>query len=186
MRDVKRVLEMRSQNHSQRDIARATKISRDTVRKIFNAADSKKICWSSIQDLSEYDVQKLLFEEEVKINLSIKQPDFDYVHKELLKPGTTIKLLWEEYADACRSINVPFYQYSYFCERYRDHVKKHNLTMHINHKPGDKMMVDWNGTCMYIYDRYTGERITAYLFEATLPFSMYSYVRACPSMKIGD
>ena len=186
MRDVKRVLEMRSQNHSQRDIARATKVSRDTVRKIFNAADSKKICWSSIQDLSEYDVQKLLFDEEVKINLSIKQPDFDYVHKELLKPGTTIKLLWEEYADACRSINVPFYQYSYFCERYRDHVKKHNLTMHINHKPGDKMMVDWNGTCMYIYDRYTGERITAYLFEATLPFSMYSYVRACPSMKIGD
>ena len=186
MRDVKRVLEMRSQNHSQRDIARATKVSRDTVRKIFNAADSKKICWSSIQDLSEYDVQKLLFEEEVKINLSIKQPDFDYVHKELLKPGTTIKLLWEEYADACRSINVPFYQYSYFCERYRDHVKKHNLTMHINHKPGDKMMVDWNGTCMYIYDRYTGERITAYLFEATLPFSMCSFVRACPSMKIGD
>ena len=186
MRDVKRVLEMRSQNHSQRDIARATKVSRDTVRKIYNAADSKKICWSSIQDLSEYDVQKLLFEEEVKINLSIKQPDFDYVHKELLKPGTTIKLLWEEYADACRSINVPFYQYSYFCERYRDHVKKHNLTMHINHKPGDKMMVDWNGTCMYIYDRYTGERITAYLFEATLPFSMCSFVRACPSMKIGD
>ena len=186
MRDVKRVLEMRSQNHSQRSIADALKVSRDTVRKIFNTADSKKICWSSIQEFSEYDVQKLLFEEEVKLNLSIKQPDFDYVHKELLKPGTTIKLLWEEYADGCRSINVPFYQYSYFCERYRDYVKKHNLTMHISHKPGDKLMVDWNGTCMYIYDRYTSERITAYLFEATLPFSMYSYVRACPSMKIGD
>ena len=104
MRDVKRVLEMRSQNHSQRSIADALKVSRDTVRKIFNTADSKKICWSSIQEFSEYDVQKLLFEEEVKLNLSIKQPDFDYVHKELLKPGTTIKLLWEEYADGCRSI----------------------------------------------------------------------------------
>ena len=58
--------------------------------------------------------------------------------------------------------------------------------MHINHKPGDKMMVDWNGTHMYVYDRYTGEAIPAYLFEATLPFSMYSYVQACPSMKIND
>ena len=58
--------------------------------------------------------------------------------------------------------------------------------MHINHKPGDKMMVDWNGTRMYVYDRYTGEAIPAYLFEATLPFSMYSYVQACPSMKIND
>lgn len=75
MRDVKKVLGMRSQNHSQRDIAHAIKISRDTVRRIFNAADSKKICWSSVQDLSEYNVQKLLFEEEVKLNMSIKQSD---------------------------------------------------------------------------------------------------------------
>ena len=49
--------------------------------------------------------------------------------------------------------------------------------MHINHKPGDKMMVDWNGTRMYVYDCYTGEAIPAYLFEATLPFSMYSYFK---------
>lgn len=83
-------------------------------------------------------------------------------------------------------MNYPFYQYSYFCERYRDYVKKHNLTMHINHKPGDKIMVDWNGTHMIIHDRYTGEEIPAYLFEATLPFSMYSYVQACSSTKIHD
>lgn len=186
MRDIKKILEMRSQNYSQRQIASALKISRDTVRKIFNSADSKKICWSSIQDLTESNVQKLLFDDDMKISLSIKQPDFDYVHKELLKPGTTIKLLWEEYADACQSACVPFYQYSYFCEKYRDHVQKNNLTMHINHKPGDKLMVDWNGTQMIVFDQYTGEMIPAYLFEATLPFSMYSYVRACPSMKIGD
>lgn len=186
MRDVKKVLEMRSQNYSQRQISVSLKISRDTIRKIFNVADDKKVCWSSVKDLSESDVQNLLFEQEMKINLSIKQPDFDYIHKELLKPGTTIKLLWEAYVDDCRSIKSPFYQYSYFCERYRDYVKKHNLTMHINHKSGDKMMVDWNGTHMYVYDRYTGEAIPAYLFEATLPFSMYSYVQACPSMKIND
>lgn len=102
----------------------------------------------------------------MNLNLSIKQPDFDYIHKELLKPGTTIKLLWEEYIDVCRSMNYPFYQCSYFCERYRDYVKKHNLTIHINHKPGDKMMVDWSGTHMIIHDRYTGEEIPSYLFEA--------------------
>lgn len=186
MRDVKKVLEMRSQNHSQRQISISLKISRDTVRKIFNIADSKKICWSSIKDLNEPDVQKLLFEEDLKINLSIKQPDFDYVHKELLKPGTTIKLLWQEYAQASRTAGIPFYQYSYFCEKYREYVNKHKLTMHINHKPGDKLMVDWNGTRMTVYDQYTGEMIPAYLFEAALPFSMYSYGQACPSMKIGD
>lgn len=89
MRDVKKVLEMRSQNYSQRQISVSLKISRDTIRKIFNVADDKKVCWSSVKDLSESDVQNLLFEQEMKINLSIKQPDFDYIHKELLKPGTT-------------------------------------------------------------------------------------------------
>ena len=100
---------MRSQNYSQRQISVSLKISRDTIRKIFNVADDKKVCWSSIKDLSKSDVQNLLFEQELKINLSIKQPDFDYIHKELLKPGTTIKLLWEEYVDDCRSIKSPFY-----------------------------------------------------------------------------
>ena len=90
MRDVQKVLEMRSQNYSQRQISVSLKISRDTIRKIFNVADDKKVCWSSVKDLSESDVQNLLFEQETKINLSIKQPDFDYIHKELLKPGTTI------------------------------------------------------------------------------------------------
>ena len=30
------------------------------------------------------------------------------------------------------------------------------------------MMVDWNGTRMYVYDRYTGEAIPAYLFEGNI------------------
>lgn len=34
MRDVKKILEMRSQNFSQRKIAEALKVSRDTVRKV--------------------------------------------------------------------------------------------------------------------------------------------------------
>ena len=80
---------------------------------------------------------------ETKLNLIIKQPDYQYIHKELLRPGTNIRLLWEEYAEDCRNNNFPFYQYSYFCEKYRDYVKKNNLTMHITHKPGDKLMVDW-------------------------------------------
>ena len=39
MRDVKKILKMRSQNFSQRKIAEALKVSRDTVRKISKATD---------------------------------------------------------------------------------------------------------------------------------------------------
>ena len=38
------------------------------------------------------EVQKLLFGKETKLNLIIKQPDYQYIHKELLRPGTNIRL----------------------------------------------------------------------------------------------
>ena len=72
MRDVKKILEMRSQNFSQRKIAEALKLSRDTVRKVSKAADENNICWSMIQNQNEMEVQKLLFGKETKLNLIIK------------------------------------------------------------------------------------------------------------------
>ena len=39
---------------------------------------------------------------------------------------------------------------------------------------------------MEVNDRYTGEIYTTYLFCGTLPFSMLSYVYACPDMKVSS
>lgn len=76
--------------------------------------------------------------------------------------------------------------YSQFCKRYADYVDQNHLTMHIQHKPGDKLMVDWAGTKLEIYDRYTQAHQSCYLFVATLPFSMYCYAEAFSSMKQED
>lgn len=54
--------------------------------------------------------------------------------------------------------------------------------MHIKHKPGDKIMVDWDGKTMKVHDRSLNQDVTAYLFVAVLPFSMLCYVEACPHM----
>ena len=51
---------MRSQNFSQRQIAEALKVSRDTVRKVYKAADENNICWSMIQNQNEMEVQKAI------------------------------------------------------------------------------------------------------------------------------
>mgnify|MGYP002627372970 FL=1 len=78
------------------------------------------------------------------------------------------------------------YMYSQFCKHYGDYVEKNKLTMHVQHKPGDKLMVDWAGTTLSIHDSVTGEESKCYLFVATLPFSMYSYAEACLTMKQED
>ncbi len=57
-----------------------------------------------------------------------------------------------------------------------------NYTSHIEHKPGLEIEVDWSGPAMSYTEPDTGERITAYLFVATMPYSQMSYVEAAASM----
>ena len=54
--------------------------------------------------------------------------------------------------------------------------------MHLNHKPGEVMQVDWAGDTAAVIDTDTGEVLPAYVFVATLPYSGYSYVEAFFSM----
>jgi len=110
-------------------------------------------------------------------------PDFDKIHKELLRSGVTLRILWDEYRDECLTAKRPPYMYSQFCKLYSDYVDQYLLTMHLQHKPGDKCMVDWAGTTLSFYDSATDELYTCYFFVATLPFSMYCYAEACLTMK---
>jgi len=77
-------------------------------------------------------------------------PDFDHVHKELLKPGTTMMMLYEEHVENYKKEKLPYYKKTQFYDLYADHVKRNRLTMHISHKPADKVEVDWFGTTMEV------------------------------------
>ena len=61
MRDLKRILELRFENHSQREIARMLKVSRNTVRDVFDAADAAGVYWNTAYNLSESQINELLF-----------------------------------------------------------------------------------------------------------------------------
>ena len=74
------------------------------------------------------------------------------------------------------------YQSTQFNKYYSDYLNKTNATMHLNHKPGEVMQVDWAGDTASVIDTDTGEVIPAYVFVATLPYSGYSYVEAFFSM----
>lgn len=47
--------------------------------------------------------------------------------------------------------------------------------MHLNHKPGEVMQVDWAGQTAQLIDTDTGGLLKAYIFVAVLPYSGYSY-----------
>ena len=109
-------------------------------------------------------------------------PDYEYVGKELRKSGVTLNLLWLEYCEQCRNNGELPYQLTQFKKYYRDHAAKSNATMHLCHKPGEILQVDWAGDTANVVNTDTGELMPAYVFVASLPYSGYAYVEAFFSM----
>jgi transposase len=104
-----------------------------------------------------------------------KMPDLEYVHKELAKSGVTLTLLWNEYFEQCRMESARPLMYSAFCQQYQQFAAKHKATAHVEHKPGERMEVDWAGDTASLTDNITGKAIPVYVFVAVLPCSGYAY-----------
>lgn len=105
-----------------------------------------------------------------------KMPDYEYVHKELQKSGVNWSCFGlNTVCGQCRNTVELAYQSTQFNKYYNDFVMKNSVTMHLNHKPGEILQVDWAGDTASVIDTDTGEAIPAYVFVATLPYSGYAY-----------
>ena len=185
MSKEKQILQLLSNGDSGRKIAGTLGVSRNTVSTVLAAARHSGRSFPDLLSMDETVLIQTLYPEKAAEPV-LMQPNYEKIHKELLRDGVTLRLLWEEYVDECRASKQPPYMYSQYCKRYADYVGQNRLTMHIRHKPGDKLMVDWAGTTLTIYDRDSGLTRKCYLFAATLPFSMYCYAEAFASMKQED
>lgn len=97
MVNYREILRLYSLNHSQRDIALAVKSSRNTIGLTLQAAAEKGIRWPLANDVSNADLEAILFPNKYKNISMYVEPDYAYIHKELAKPGVTLSLMWEEY-----------------------------------------------------------------------------------------
>ena len=88
---------LRSMGYSQREMERSGVASRMTVRAICNAANCFGISWPLDDDITNADLERLFFLNKYKNACLYVEPDYQYIHRELAKPGVTLTLLWEEY-----------------------------------------------------------------------------------------
>lgn len=182
MVNYREILRLYSLNHSQRDIALAVKSSRNTIGLTLQAAAEKGIRWPLANDVSNADLEAILFPNKYKNISMYVEPDYAYIHKELAKPGVTLSLLWEEYCRNCYESGRTPYMSTQFGDKYRKWARVTKATMRITHKPGDAMEVDWAGDTIPVFDPTTGEADGVYLFIAVLPCSCYVYAEACSDM----
>jgi len=181
--EIKKVLELNSNNISQNSMEKNFHISKKSSRKILLRAKELNVSYEDVKDIA-YDELVMIFFPEIENKQKLYgKPDYEKCQKELVKTGVTLKLLWQEYCDVCESKGLMHFWYGKFCKDYHEYVGINNVTNHLIHKPGQKIEVDWSGKTMRITDEITGTKYKAYLFVATLPYSQYSYVEATLNMK---
>lgn len=177
MINYREILRLRSLGINNSRIAESMGIARQTVVTTLQRADAQGLDWQTAEALADRELAAKLRGQGAK-KPEYKMPDYDYVHRELAKPGVTQQLLWYEYCDQCRAAGDVPYQLTQFKKYYREHVIQTKATMHIHRKPGEIMEVDWAGKVAHITDADTGEVMDAYVFVAALPYSGYAYAEA--------
>jgi transposase len=175
MRKIGDVLRLHAGGLSKRRIAVSLNIGRTAVGDYISRARRAGLGWPLPEDLSEEDLERLLFAPPTMVSPDRRPPPYwPLLHRELKRPGVTLSLLWEEY----RAVHPMGYGYSRFCDLYRDWRGRLNPTMRQAHVAGEKMFVDYAGATMEVIDGLTGEIRTAQIFVATLGASSYTYAEA--------
>jgi len=182
MTNYREILRLRSLGLNRTQIAESLRASRTTVIHALQRASTQGLDWQAAESMSDRELAAKLFPAG-EGKPSYKMPDYDYIHREMAKPGMTQQLLWFEYCDQCRDSGEIPYQLTQFKTHYRAYLVKTKATMHINRKPGEAMEVDWAGQTAGIINSDTGEVIDAYVFVAALPYSSYAYAEAFFDMK---
>lgn len=157
MIDYRNILRLHSEGDSQREIEQEPYCSHHTISDVLNKVKATEISWSLGDDVTNEIIQELLYPGKYALACPYMQPDLAYIHSELAEKGVTLTLLWEEYCVKIRTADGIPYMYTQFCEKYRRWARVTKATMHITHKPGDAMQVDWAGDPLYITDSITGE-----------------------------
>jgi transposase len=174
MTKYREILRLHSRGISSRGIAVSLECSRNTIRKTLSRAEEEGICWPLPETMTDKALEQALFGEHTGTQ-SRKQPDFEYVHREMAKKGVTLSLVWNEYCQTCRIEGSHAFMYSQFCNLYQQYAATTKATLHIEHKPGERMEVDWAGDTASLQDTITGKSIPVYVFVAVLPCSGYAY-----------
>lgn len=182
MNQIKEVIRLHECKFSTRKIARLVKMSRPTIQDYLNQSQALGWTYASIKDQPDSTLLKLLQPKQKKPDQRLQplQALFPEFVLELKKTGVTKQLLWEEYCVQ----HEAGYQYSQFCYHFQHWLKKNRLSMHLEHKAGDKMYIDFAGDKWTIYDARTDmPKTEASIFVAILPASYYPYAEAMASEK---
>jgi transposase len=120
--------------------ARQLKVSKNTVRDYLRRAEASSADLATLLEMDDESLSQIFYTPG-GLGTSSRMAVFEqkvenWIH-ELRRVGVTRELLWQEY----RTEHPDGYGYSQFCEHLSRHVAQRNLTLALDHTPGEVLMV---------------------------------------------
>ena len=185
MRKVRELLRLRFQQElSNRQAAKTVGIGKTAASEYISGFRKSGLTLDQAMTLSDKDLLATL-----NIHSHRENPRYEalaklfpYIERELKRTGVTLQLLWQEYREG----HPDGYEYSQYCHHFYKWRASQKVSMHIEHKAGDKLYVDFAGQKLSVVDPQTGEITEHEVFVAVLGCSQLSYIEAVPSQKKAD
>jgi len=185
MSQIKQLLRLHQQGKGIKTIARELGMSKNTVKSYLAKIRTGELEIPELFEMDDPVLESKLFagspsyKEERYNHLKDKLAAYS---SELKKVGVTRYILWQEY----RVTNTTGYSYTQFCFHLNQYQKAQDPSMVLQHKPGEKLFIDFAGKRLSYIDKNTAEIIECQIFIACLPYSDYSFVMAVRSQGIED
>lgn len=185
MNKIRQILRLHNEGKTKLQISELCRSSRNTVKKYLRVYEREQMLWSDVQAMNDYRLSMLFNEDENRApteRLQALTAMFPDIEKALKRRGMTRTKQWEEYLIK-HPDGFKFTSFCYHLNRYLDFTRP---VMHIEHKAGDKLFIDFAGEKMHYWSRDTGEKIEVEIFAAILGCSQLVYVEAVASQKKED
>jgi transposase len=185
MNKIRQILHYFTQGKSKVQISEQAGVSRNTVKKYIRKFLSEKLTYDVISNMTDTDLETLF--------VSVEPPGMDPRYEQLQRmlpelekrfkqKGVTIDLLWKLYLQA----HPGGYGHTQFHTHFTLYTRRAKPVMHLEHKAGDKMYIDFAGEKLSITDKETGEVQAVEVFIAILGCSQLTYVEAAYTQRRED
>lgn len=185
MSKIRHLLRLHTQGYSKLQIAQQTCIARNTLKKYIATYAKSGFSYEELNQLSDKELEELFvrpYEKPLSEKLQKLFALFPDMEKELKRKGVTQYLLWEQYKQQ-HPEGVGRSRFNHYFALWKAQV---NPVMHIEHKAGDKLYIDFAGNKLSIIDKQSGEVQGVEIFVAILGASQLTYIEAVPSQSKED
>jgi len=188
MSKLKQIIRLHCQGKGSKAVSAATGTSRGTVRDYIRKFLALKLTLDEAEALDDLRLHQLFFAAAKTLNVP-DQTRLDRLEAMLpalakmsRQSGMTIQRLWTHYLsqDPSGYSRTRFYLYL------REYTRRSSTTMHLEHKAGEKMFVDYCGNKLHLIDEGSGEMKEVEVFVCILGSSQFTYVEATMSQKKED